>query len=65
MNSCTVRPDRDTDVTVPPPPQVRLALGATGHCAGHKSFAANEERIAAAMAAVLDIIDQAAGTAPS
>lgn len=55
----------EAQVTVPPPPRVRLALGATGHRAGHKSFAANEDGIAQAMREVLDIVEAAAASAPS
>ncbi len=55
----------DIEVPVPPPPQVRLALGVTGHRAGHKSFAANEGAIADTLRSILDLIETAIAAAPS
>lgn len=55
---------RDATISAPPPPQVRLALGVTGHRAGHASFARNERAIAATLGRILDHIDDAARTAP-
>lgn len=55
---------RDATIPAPPPPQVRLALGVTGHRAGHASFARNERAIAATLGRILDHIDDAARTAP-
>lgn len=51
-------------VATPPPPQVRLSLGVTGHRAGHQSFADNEAQIAAVLESVLELIDQAVRSAP-
>ncbi|MBS0475158.1 MAG: hypothetical protein JSR28_08395, partial [Proteobacteria bacterium] len=56
---------RHVRIPVPPPPKVRLALGATGHRAGQKSFAANEAAIGQVLAGIFDLIDRAAATAPS
>lgn len=55
---------RDATIPAPPPPQVRLALGVTGHRAGHASFARNERAIAAILGRIFDLIDAAARTAP-
>ncbi|MFC0589288.1 hypothetical protein ACFFF7_07675 [Novosphingobium aquiterrae] len=56
---------RDVTVPAPPPPQVRLALGVTGHRAGHAAFARNEAAIAATLCQILDLIDAARASAPS
>ncbi|MDE2435059.1 MAG: hypothetical protein KGM49_02245 [Sphingomonadales bacterium] len=56
---------RLSEVPPPPPPQVRLALGVTGHRAGHPVFAANEGEIAATLSAIFDLIETARATTPS
>ncbi len=56
---------RQNDVRTPPPPQVRLTLGVTGHRAGHRGFAGNELGIAAVLDHVLDQIDLALSDAPT
>lgn len=50
----------------PPPraPQVRLALGVTGHRAGHPGFSENETRIADVLAAILDTVEAGMAAAP-
>jgi hypothetical protein len=48
---------KQVQATAPRAPRVRLALGVTGHRAGHIHFAANRERVVAAMRAVFDLID--------
>lgn len=48
----------------PPPPQVRLSIGVTGHRAANHAFAANSERIAAALDEIFDCIAAIAGPAP-
>lgn len=63
MRHNRLRMDRQ-DVSVPPPPQVRLALGVTGHRAGHRGFAGSAERIAEVLATLFDQIDQAVASAP-
>lgn len=55
----------DPDVPNPPPPQVRLALGVTGHRAGHRSFSENTAKIEAVLADLFELIDRAVGGAPS
>lgn len=55
---------RDATIPAPPPPQVRLALGVTGHRAGHASFACNEPDIAATLGRILDDVDAAVRAAP-
>ncbi len=47
----------------PPAPHVRLALGVTGHRAGHAGFAENESRIAAVLNGLLDQLEAAVATA--
>ncbi len=53
------------DVPSPPPPQVRLSIGVTGHRAGHWHFSEREKRIGAVLAGILDLIDRAVVTAPA
>ncbi len=50
--------------TAPPPPQVRLSLGVTGHREGNGAFAANRAAIAATLGTILDIIDLAVAAEP-
>lgn len=47
----------------PPAPHVRLALGVTGHRAGHFSFAENEVRIGAVLSGLLDQLEKAVAEA--
>lgn len=56
---------RDPEIPTPPPPPVRLSIGVTGHRAGHRHFAEGEARIAAVMAQLFGLIDQAVAHAPS
>jgi len=51
-------------VVAPPPPQVRLSLGVTGHRAANPSYAANIARIEAVLVQVFDAIDAAVAAAP-
>ncbi len=44
-------------------PHVRLALGVTGHRAGHTGFAKNEARILDALASILDHLEEAVAQA--
>ena len=53
------------DTFTPPPPKVRLSIGITGHRAGHPSFAGNAERIAAALAGIFDLLEQAVAATPA
>lgn len=53
------------ETTTPPPPKVRLSLGITGHRAGHPSFALNEARIAAALAGIFELLEQAVAATPA
>ena len=47
----------------PPAPLVRLALGVTGHRAGHSGFAENEARISAVLSGLLDHLEAAVAQA--
>ncbi len=52
-------------ITAPPPaPAIRLSIGVTGHRAGNAAFADNQDRIAAVLGQVLDIIARATDAAP-
>ncbi|HEX4097075.1 MAG TPA: hypothetical protein VHX64_10120, partial [Caulobacteraceae bacterium] len=53
-----------TAVDPPPRPRARLSLGVTGHRADHPAFAANRERIAAALTDILGRIAAAVEAAP-
>jgi hypothetical protein len=50
--------DSSTSVS-PPAPHVRLALGITGHRAGHAGFAENEARIVGVLGSILDHLEAA------
>lgn len=54
----------DLDVPTPPPPKVRLAIGVTGHRAGHRGFAESAARIEAVLAQLFEQIDAAVDGAP-
>ena len=43
----------------PPAPHIRLALGVTGHRAGHPGFAKNEARIFGVLGSILDHLEAA------
>ncbi len=48
----------------PPPPQVCLSLGVTGHRANNPTFAANRPRIEATLARILDLVGAAIAAEP-
>ena len=54
-----------SDAFTPSPPKVRLSIGITGHRAGHPSFAGNAARIAAALAGIFDLLEQAVAATPA
>lgn len=56
---------KQTAPAVPLPPRVRLNLGITGHRAGHPSFAANADAVSSTLAAVFDMLVEAAAAAPA
>ncbi|SIN64933.1 hypothetical protein SAMN02745824_1454 [Parasphingorhabdus marina DSM 22363] len=54
-----------TGFSAPPPPNIRLSVGVTGHRSVHPLYAANSKQIEACIAGVFDSIDRATGDAHS
>lgn len=47
------------DIAAPPPPDIRLSVGVTGHRSDHPLYAANAARIETTIAEIFDSIDRA------